>query len=97
MINFKTEAGSINVAQQIGMNYSTLGPLLLNDAAGAIMPAIVAQCLLNATNINMEVLRRWVQGQGIGPVNWAILIETLRSGGCSELAGDIERNLNKNV
>ena len=94
MINFKTKAGSVNVAQEIGTNYNTFGPLLLDDKTGAIMPAIVSQNLLVAANINMEILRRWVRGQGIKPVTWAKLIETLRSGGCSELADDIECNLN---
>lgn len=79
------------------MHYNTFGPLLLDDKTGAIMPAIVTQNLLNATNINMEVFRRWVQGSGIKPVNWATLIETLRKGGCSELADDIECNLYRNV
>lgn len=79
------------------MNHSTFGLLLLDDESRAIMPAIVAQCLNNATSINLEVLGRWVQGQGIGPVTWDTLIKTLKKGGCPALAGDIEKNLDLNV
>lgn len=97
LIDFKTKDGNINVAKRIGMNHSTFGLLLLDDKTRTIMPAIVAECFNNATNINMEVLGRWVQGQGIGPVNWATLIETLKKGGCPGLACDIESNLDLNV
>ena len=40
--------------------------------------------------INMEILREWVNGRGKQPVSWATLTEVLRDVELSVLARDID-------
>lgn len=79
LLRFKTLSGSsINIAEEIGKHYSTLGPLLLNDDSGAITSAIVSQHQRDAASINYEILTQWVQGKGKHPVSWSTLIAVLK-------------------
>ena len=93
MISFKTAVESINIAECIGMKYSMLGPLLLNDTTGAVTEAIEGQCHHNAVNINLKILQKWISGGGIQPVTWSTLTKVLRDVGLAELAREIEQNL----
>ena len=93
LTNFKTTSGSFNIAEQIGVKYKTLGIQLLEDATGAITDTIEKQCLLDAADINMKIIQRWITGQGKKPVAWSTLIEVLRDIQLSELADEIELNL----
>ena len=94
LLALKTQSGStVNVVQQIGGYYSTLGPLLLNDDTGIITAAIVSQYQLNADAINQEILTRWLVGQGKQPVSWSTLIGALKDTGLSEMAQMIQEHL----
>ena len=79
----------INVCRAIGTNYRYVGTALLKDDSGEIISKIVDQCFSYAEMINMEILRRWVQGQGIDR-SWGTLVRVLRDNGCGALAEDIE-------
>ena len=82
----------INVAVEISMNYSIVGTALLKDDRGVIIPAIMGQYMGNPVMINLEILRRWVQGQGIDR-SWGTLVRVLKSNGCGALAEDIMETL----
>ena len=81
---------TINVAQEIGVQYQLVGTALLDDTRGTILPGIRAACLAVTDDINIEVLRRWVQGREEGNCSWRSLIGVLRSSSCEALADDIE-------
>ena len=93
LTNFKTTSGSINIAEQIGKNYQTLGIQILEDATGSVTDTIEEECHHNAYKINVRILQRWVEGWGRKPITWATLIEVLRDIELSVLANDIEQNL----
>ena len=90
LLNFKSKTTHINVVEQIGTHYSSLGPFLLNDDTGAITKAIESQYKLDAFSINHEILSRWLQGKGKTPVSWRTLIDTLKTIKLSTLAENIE-------
>ena len=95
LLNLKTSSGStVRVVQQIGTHYSTLGPLLLDDVNGAVIPAITNQHHHNAVAINQEILTQWLQGQGKLPVTWSTLLDVLRDAGLSELTEMVQKSLN---
>ena len=94
LIRFRTTSGSI--IDQIGTHYWDLGVLLLNDDTGAVTQAIIEQYHEDATKINREILKRWIQGQGM-PVEWASLIEVLRDIGLTKLAREIEKKITQEV
>lgn len=87
---------TVNIVQQIGTHYSTLGSLLLEDDTGSITKAIFTQFQLNAVMINQDILTQWLQGQGKKPVAWSTLIDTLKDAELSELAQMIEEELGAN-
>ena len=82
----------MNIIINVGMNYEMLGTLLLNDDCGAILPAIKTQMLLDPSAITMEIMRRWVNGQGREPT-WQTLIDCLNSVGLSRIASSIKQSL----
>lgn len=87
LLKFNTSSSTVNIVQQIGPHYSTLGPLLLNDNVGTVTAAIVSEHQRNADAINKEILTRWLQGHGKQPVTWSTLIDILKdvNMGLSEL------------
>ena len=85
LISFRGKTESINVAQEIGIQWWVVGTALLDDKKGTIMPAIAQQFGNNTLLINMEVLSRWVQGKGIPDCTWRALLGALR-GPCRALA-----------
>ena len=76
---------------EIGTQYHAVGTALLNDESGVIIPAIVSEHNGNVEFINMDILRRWVQGQGV-TCSWRRLIQVLGLP-CPKLATDIEESL----
>ena len=93
LLKFPSNAGNVNVMEQIGTNYKMLGTLLLNDDTGELSAAIIKQCQMNALDINYHILQKWIQGRGSQPVTWDTLVEVLRSISLSELANAIESAL----
>ena len=86
LIRCRTKSGSL--LDQIGTCHWGLGVLLLNDDTGVITQAIVDQ-YREDTTINREILKRWIQGQGM-PVKWATLIDVLNDIGLTELAREMK-------
>ena len=86
----KTEC--INIPQKISTNWRVVGTLLLDDKAGTIVPAIAREYRDNATEINSEILARWVQGRGIADTSWRGLLGVLNKC-CPALAESIEEAL----
>ena len=93
LINFKTSTGSVNIVERIGVQYKQLCPLLLQDRDGTITQIIERDCFFKITEINQEILQRWIQGKGMQPVQWSTLIDVLKKIGLSVLAKEIEDNL----
>lgn len=94
LLNFETRSGSsINIVEEIGSNFSKLGPLLLCDNDNSVTSAIQIQHQQIADAINQEIMTRWLWGKGKKPVAWSTLICVLRDIGLSELAQRIEENL----
>lgn len=95
-VNFKTSSGSsINIVEKIGVHYSKLGRMLLNDETGAITKEIVYQNPLDVEAMNTEILKEWLKGQRRQPVTWCTLIDILKEIGLSDLAEMIQDNLIK--
>ena len=69
-----------------------VGTTLLDDKSGTIIPAIAEQYGNNAERINMEILRRWLQGKGISDRTWQGLLGVLRVH-CVALAESVEEVL----
>ena len=63
LVSFQGKKNTFNIAEEIGMQYYVVGTALLKDRSGAIVPAIIGKCLGDPLKINMEILRRWVQGE----------------------------------
>ena len=71
LINFKTQSSSINIIWKIGVLYHLLGPVLLKNDNGRVTDAINNQYNNNATLINQEILKMWVNGTGLQPIEWS--------------------------
>ena len=93
LINFKTGTENMNILKHIGTQYNDLGIMLLDDKAGAVTKAIEKQCHHVVYDINREILRQWIQGEGMQPVQWSTLIDVLKKIDLSVLAKEIEDNL----
>lgn len=83
----------MDITSRVGNKYTMLGVLLLEDEDGGITQSIVGQHLLNATNITVDILGRWLRGEGKQPVTWQTLVDTLRDMGLAELASTIQSSL----
>ena len=93
LLSFPGKSGSnINIPQQIGTNYRMFGVLLLNDKTAAEVTAIVNEHRENAADINLEILRLWIEGKG-KPLSWNTLINVLKDIGLGTLASDIQDGL----
>ena len=68
------------------------GVLLLNDKIAAEVTAIVKEHRENAADINLEILRLWIEGKG-KPLSWNTLINVHKDIGLGTLAGDIQDGL----
>ena len=91
LLTFPVENGAMNIAQQIGTAYDTFGILLLNDKNGVIVDGIVH----HGGNINLAILKKWLQGQGKKPVTWKTLVEVLRDAQLTVLADEVYENLSR--
>ena len=82
----------INIAKEISVQWEMVGTTLLDDRRGNDIPAIAEQYGNNAERINMEILRRWLQGKGIPDRTWRGLLGVLKIH-CGELAERVEEVL----
>ena len=93
LLCFRTKTGdTLDITQKVGTKYTAFGLLLLNDEDGSVVTAIISQHQLNVTNIVLEILMRWVRGEGKEPT-WRTLITTLSNSGLHELATCIDESL----
>ena len=70
--------GNINIVQQIGTTYIVFGTFLLNDDNQIRVTTLARQFCNEANEINMAILREWLQGSGVKPVTWGKLVEVLK-------------------
>ena len=88
-IRFQGLERTINIPQEIGMNCSQFGILLLNDPNGTRVYNIERD-YREIEQINTEILREWVTGRGKNPVSWETLIIVLHDIELHILASEIE-------
>ena len=90
LLNFSAKTKKLNIAVQVGANYSNFGIFLLEDQTGAIVSALDIEYAKNAERINVAILQKWLQGNGVKPVTWSNLVTVLQSIKMDELANEIE-------
>ena len=91
-ISFPMASGHrVNLAERIGINYKDFSIFLLEDDTGDHTEAIVRELRDKAVDINKEVFRLWLKGNGLKPVSWATLVGVLQDIGLTGLAGDIQQ------
>ena len=83
----------INIVEGIGAGWDKVGTALLDDKYGTIIPAIAQDCVYKSERINTEILRRWIQGEGIPDRTWKGLLSVLRSVRHIALADSVEEAL----
>ena len=66
----------LNVLEEVGTHYRTLGTFLLRDYTGSIVDAIELDSLRQTHTITMRILQRWLLGGG-EPVIWDTLVKIL--------------------
>ena len=79
----------LNLTEEIGVKYSTLGVFLLNDGQGKITDALEQQYHKDASLITQAIFKRWLQGAGAQPVAWSTLVHVLRKMKLCALADEI--------
>ena len=83
----------INIVEGIGAEWDKVGTALLDDKDGTIIPAIARDCGYKSECINMEILRRWIQGKGIPDRTWKGILCVLRNVRCISLADSVDEVL----
>ena len=86
---------TINIVRRIGVQWTMVGTTLLDDKDGTIIPAIADQHGNNADRINMDILGRWIRGEGILDHSWRGLLGVLRVHCGEALAQSVEEVLIK--
>ena len=79
-----------DIVEKIAPHYKRFGIMILNDRDGSIVDLIEANHPMNAYNITLAILRKWISGTG-APVTWqslAINLKKIRD--CANLASIIE-------
>ena len=87
---FQGRERTINIPQDIGLNYYYFGLYLLDDHNGTRVKNIEHKQNRDAERINTEILQEWVSGRGKKPVAWETLIEVLHDIELGALASEIE-------
>ena len=93
LLKFPGRRGKINIPEQIGTNYKTLGIFLLQDNTGTIISGIERAKMHDAEEINKAILEKWIGGKGQGPFTWDTLVECLQDTELNVLANEIEEVL----
>ena len=90
LITFPGKSKEINIPAQIGTKYTSFGILLLNDSNAAQVKSIETKYHEDAQEINLEILRQWIEGIGKQPVTWRTLVDVLCKIGLTTLADEIK-------
>ena len=88
LLAFPGRNEKINIPEWIGAKYLTFGILLLDDKTGRKVNALTKE-YSDATNINLAILMRWLNGEGRA-ISWEILTQVLIESGLTVLAGKIK-------
>ena len=79
----------VSIADEISVNYTEFGAQLLDDPTGTKVRNIEAAKLRDPKEINIEILREWLNGGGRVPVTWQALVKVLQDIDKGELAAEI--------
>ena len=90
LMSFPARNRELNLTEEIGVKYSTLGVFLLNDGQGNIIDALEHQYQRDASLITQAIFKRWLKGTGAQPVAWSTLVNVLRKMKLCALADEIE-------
>ena len=91
MLTFSDKSGkTASIPQRIGTKYKKFGIILLNDSDGRTVDTISTNEEGDTEDINIEILKRWVQGAGRQPATWRTLVQVLKLSGLCALAEEIE-------
>ena len=82
----------MDVTTRVGTKYKRLGIILLDDSDQSIVDQIKHDCH-DAADITLEIVKRWIRGEGKQPVTWKTLTDTLRVIQLTELASIIDHSL----
>ena len=74
------------------MQWKRVGTILLDDKDGRAVSRIAYQHGNNIDDINMDILGRWIQGEGIPDCTWQGLLGVLKMY-CITLAESVEEAL----
>ena len=77
ILSFSAE--KVNIAIKVGIRYLKFGIFLLEDTNGDIVKALEREHHMNVEEINMAILHKWLQGNGMQPVTWSTLITVLQT------------------
>ena len=92
LLKLQDKDKSINIVEAIGNQWRVVGIVLLNDERGAIVDSIADEFRGNARNINLEILKHWLRGEGMSDRSWRGLLGVLREH-CGALADRVEEVL----
>ena len=84
-----------DIAEEIGTDYERFGTFLLEDNNGNKIKIIERNKRGDVLDINVEILRQWLQGKGRRPVTWQTLIKCVRDSKLTVLSERIESSLSK--
>ena len=84
-----------DIAEEIGTDYERFGTFLLEDNNGNKIKIIERNKRGDVLDINVEILRQWLQGKGRRPVTWQTLIQCMQYSKLPVLSERIESSLSK--
>lgn len=88
---------SVRIIERIGDQYDEYGTYLLEDSHGVKINTIKANVNRKVEAVNHEILKKWINGQGIKDIDWNTLVYALRVGPkMNTLANDIVAALKAN-
>jgi GTPase SAR1 family protein len=89
----KLNGSEINVLKKIGARYNVFGIFLLNDDDGSVTDALQKKYMRDSDAINLEISKKWLQGEGKLPMTWVTFLRVLKNIDMKPLAFDIEASL----
>lgn len=89
---FPGSDGTINIVDEIGVNYRQFGHLLLDDKRGAVVTALKEAHSPNPADITRAILQRWLDRKP-SELTWSRLVKCLKDSGLETLASDIDKCL----
>ena len=92
LLHFRLADGNhINIPREVGTHYRSFGTHLLQDSTGSHISALAQSEGRKAENINIEILREWLSGEGMEEKTWGTLVHVLSISGKGELARKIRQ------